>query len=66
MTQGRKAGELPYGNGCSLYPDCFTCPLPDCVSLYGANRKTQKVLSRIWKPYIENKLSQVGALGGKG
>ena len=20
------------GNGCSLHPDCFTCPFPDCTT----------------------------------
>lgn len=66
MTQGRKAGVLPYGNGCKLYPDCFTCPLPDCVSHYGTNKKEQNTLNKIWKPYIDTALSQVPALGGKG
>jgi len=66
MTQGRKAGMLPYGQGCRIYPDCFTCPLPDCVSHYGANKKEQNTLNKIWEPYINTQLSQVVALGGKG
>lgn len=66
MVQGRKSGMLPYGNGCRLYPDCFTCPLPDCVSHYGANRKEQKVLFKRWEPYLEMKFNRAMALGGKG
>ena len=58
MTQGRKTGMLPYGNGCSLYPDCFTCPLPDCFSPYGANRKAQAVLLKRWQPYIATQLNE--------
>jgi hypothetical protein len=23
--------RLPYGNGCHVYHDCFTCPLKECV-----------------------------------
>ena len=65
MTQGRKLGMLPYGQGCRLYPDCFTCPLPDCVSPYGANAQSQQRLVDIWKPYFERELSKV-SLGGKG
>ncbi len=64
MTQGRKAGMLPYGNGCKLYPDCFTCPMPDCVCPYGMNKKAQQVLVRIWKPYVERELSK--SIGGEG
>lgn len=22
---------MPYHNGCNLYPDCTTCPFPDCI-----------------------------------
>ncbi len=55
MTQGRKAGMLPYGDGCRLWSDCFTCPLPDCVSPYGSNRKAQAVLVRRWEPYLQLK-----------
>ncbi len=62
--QGKKTGMLPYGDGCRLYCDCFTCPLPDCVSHYGSNIKEQNTLQKIWKPYIDKQLSR--ALGGKG
>ena len=66
MVQGRKAGMLPYGNGCKLYPDCFTCLAPnDCVWEYGINKDRQKLLSDIWKPYFERELSKV-TVGGKG
>ncbi len=66
MTQGRKASTLPYGNGCKVYPDCFTCPgPPHCVSQYGANIKDQSKTVRKWKPYFERELSRL-ALGGKG
>ena len=53
MTQGRKAGMLPYGNGCRLYPDCFTCPMPDCVSAYGANKEAQEKLVRLESSFFE-------------
>lgn len=66
MTQGRKIGVLPYGNGCELFPDCFTCPTPDCVMPYGVNRKTQRLLAHLWKPCVERELSKVSTLGGKG
>ena len=31
---GHFVGEsgLPYGNGCRHFPDCFTCPFPDCIA----------------------------------
>uniref|UniRef100_A0A6M3XZ03 Uncharacterized protein n=1 Tax=viral metagenome TaxID=1070528 RepID=A0A6M3XZ03_9ZZZZ len=29
---GRERAELPYGNGCPMHDDCFSCPLPDCKS----------------------------------
>ena len=61
MTQGRKAGMLPYGNGCKLHPDCFSCPVRDCVWLYGANEKKQEELVKLWKPSFM-KLSK--SLGG--
>ncbi len=54
VAQGRKAGMLPYGNGCGLHLNCFTCPLPDCVSHYGANRKEQNRLIRLEKPFFEH------------
>ncbi len=63
--QGKKTGMLPYGSGCRIYFDCFTCPLPDCVSHYGANNKEQNSLKRIWDPYIERELNRL-AVGGKG
>lgn len=66
MTQGRKVGMLPYGNGCRLCPDCFTCPLPDCVMPYGASKKTQGLLADLWKPCFEREVSKMVALGGKG
>ncbi len=53
MPQGRKAGMLPYGNGCELYPDCFTCPLPDCGWRYGMNKEAQRRLIRLEKPFFE-------------
>ena len=59
MPQGRKAEMIPYGNGCKLYPDCFTCPLPDCVWLHGMNREAQKGLVRLETPYFEH-LARVG------
>lgn len=36
-------GEKVYGNGCSRYPDCLSCPFDDCVATYrygniGANK----------------------------
>ncbi len=65
MVQGRKAGMLPYGNGCRLYPDCFTCLLSDCVWPYGINKKAQIRLIEIWKPLLEKELSKV-PVGGKG
>jgi len=65
MTQGRKTGMLPYGSGCKLYSGCFTCPLPDCISYYGANKKAQESLVRLEKPFLERELSHL-TLGGKG
>ena len=53
VTQGRKSDMLPYGNGCELFLDCFTYPLPDCVSIYGANRQAQERLVRLEKPFLE-------------
>lgn len=62
--QGRKDGMLPYGQGCHLHPDCFTCPGPSrCVVQYGANRKEQGKTARIWMPYFKQR---VEALGGNG
>lgn len=69
MAQGRKAGMLPYGNGCELYPDCFTCPCPEvkgCVWQYGANKEKRQMLLDLWKPYFERELIRAEALGGKG
>ncbi len=53
MSQGRKVGMLPYGNGCKLYRDCFTCPAPDCVSFYGASLERQERIIETWRPYFE-------------
>lgn len=25
-----RGGGLRYGNGCIKWPDCFTCPFPEC------------------------------------
>ena len=64
MTQGRKAGMLPYGNGCRLYSDCFTCPGPaKCVAHYGANRNEQNKIVVKWKPYFERELGRIGGRG---
>ena len=59
MAQGRKNGVLPHGNGCKLYPDCFTCPLPDCVWIQGKSIEVQKKLIKLEKPYFERVLSEV-------
>ena len=66
MTQGRKAGMLPYGNGCRLHPDCSTCPAPDCVWPYGMNREKQAMLIKLWEPFFKGELIKAEALGGKG
>jgi len=67
MTQGRKAGMLPYGNGCRLYPDCFTCPgPPGCIWPYGINRDKQEMLIKLWEPFFKKELVKAKALGGKG
>jgi hypothetical protein len=34
-------GILRYGNGCSAYPDCFTCPFPDCIADTGRDKKNK-------------------------
>ena len=65
MAQGRKADILPYGNGCKLHPDCFTCPIPDCVWLYGMNKAKQESLIKLEKPFFE-RINRVETLGGKG
>lgn len=65
MAQGRKVGALWYGDGCCLHGHCETCPLPDCKSNYGANKKEQDVLKKRWEPYINMQLSEVATLGGK-
>lgn len=41
---GRKAGTLYRGNGCRIHPDCFTCPLPDC--LWGGYTGDKSVVQR--------------------
>lgn len=28
----KKGREPEYRNGCTLHPNCFTCPFPDCVA----------------------------------
>ena len=48
---------LPYGNGCKVYPDCFTCPAPDCVAVYGSNKKRQEALVEIWQPVIGKRVN---------
>jgi len=66
MTQGRKAGMLPYGNGCRLHPDCSTCPAYDCVFPYGMNKQRQEAIIEIWEPFFKKELIKVEALGGNG
>lgn len=63
MTQGRKAGMLPYGQGCKLYYDCLSCPLPDCMWVEGKNSKAQQQLIELEKPFLEKYLSVVGGKG---
>lgn len=65
MMQGRKAGTLWYGDGCCLHNHCETCPVPDCVAHYGANRKEQAILKARWDPYIKRELKKVAIIEGK-
>jgi len=82
MTQGRKVGarmnnrgshykprlskSLMYGNGCRLFDDCLSCPLPDCVWDISMNAKKQEEVIKLWKPCVERELSKVATVGGKG
>lgn len=63
MAQGRRMGMLPYGNGCRLHPDCFTCPLPECVWLEGTNREKQQRLINLERPFLERVLGQEEVMG---
>lgn len=60
----QKDDYLPYGNGCKLYLNCFTCPLPDCKWIHGNNRVEQQRLIDLEKPFLERVLSK--PVGGKG
>jgi len=43
---GESTSRLPLkDNGCKLYPDCLTCPLPNCI--YDTRRGKQVILNRI-------------------
>ncbi len=46
---------LPYGNGCSYYADCFTCPFRACR--YDAKRGPSKVA-------LEDRQKRVASLAG--
>ena len=50
--------DMPYGNGCPLYRDCFTCPAPDCVwRKYISKARQEKIIVK-WKPYFDSKLKE--------
>lgn len=48
---------LPYGNGCSLHPDCFTCPEHDCIASYFSIHRVRRNRGA----HREEQLSATGA-----